>query len=137
MKILLFALLIGLIACDHRMDDKIVLLDSTPYTILEEGKIYGQLTTGPNNGFVITRTSSEQLSNFSEQVIASVSFIGMYSNLGDQLCLRNEMIANIRFYNRWGQELTPTNEDLQRISSKYQTPESFTVLVDDKTLIKE
>ncbi len=136
MRFLVNILLIGLIACNANNDEKIVLLDSTQYTILEEGKIYGQLTTSPNNGYVITRTSVENLTSFSEPINCTVSFVGMYSNLGDQLCLRNEMIANVRFYNRWGQELSPSNEDIQRISTKYQTPESFNVLVNNKTLVK-
>lgn len=136
MRFLINVLLIGLIACNAKNDEKIILLDSTQYTILEGGKIYGHLTTSPNNGYVITRTSVENLTSFSEQVNATVSLIGMYSTIGDQLCLRNEMVANIRFFNRWGQEVSPSNEDLQRVSSRYQTPESFNVQVNDKTLIK-
>lgn len=139
MKSLVIIFIFGVCSCSVPELVQSDLSGAVEYTILEkdQAKVYGVLKVNPNQGYRITRTTNETLPSTGEPVNAVVTILSAYSNSDDHFCMVNQMVSEIRIYNRWGEELKPGIEDLDIIRSQYQLPERFSVKMNDKTLTKE
>ena len=138
MKFSIIILVLTLAACKSNEFSQNTLPDYKDYSILEKDQkgIYGSLTTSPNNGFHITRTTSEIINSTKELVNCTVTILGAYTLTDNEICLTNQMISSIKLYNRWGQEVIPSNEDLEKIRSNYDIPETFKGIINNKSIVK-
>ena len=138
MKFSIIILVLGLASCKSNEISQMTLPNNLHYSILEKDQkgIYGSLTTSPNNGYNITRTTSETIGYMEEQVNCTVTILGAYSLTDNEICLINQMISSIKLYNRWGQQVLPSNEDLEKIRSSYKIPETFKGNINNKSIVK-
>ena len=134
----LFALLL---ACDV---DKLEVFSipissqSKEFKVMENDKAreYGSLRFKSNNGYTLNRTAYVRLPSTPGAITAVVTIIGAYSEEGNEICFKNQMVFQVKFYNRWGEEIEPAPKDVELLRQQYDTRDTFTARQEGDVLVK-